>query len=80
MIVKNKIGMIGLMEQELADGGINIKKIYNMWKIYLVMFVIAGIISYLWVRGIDKMEQEHPDYQGHDLFNEEDNEKDNIHK
>jgi len=72
--------MIGLMEQELADGGINIKKIYNMWKIYLVMFVIAGIISYLWVRGIDKMEQEHPDYQGHDLFNEEDNEKDNIHK
>ena len=72
--------MIGLMGQELADGGINIKKIYNMWKIYLVMFVIAGIISYLWVRGIDKMGQEHPDYKGDDFLNFEDNEKNNIHK
>ena len=73
--------MIGLMEQELADGGISIKKIYNMWKIYLVMFVITAIISYLWVRGIDKMEQEHPDYKGDDFLNFEDNEKENsIHK
>ena len=72
--------MIGLMEQGLADGGISIKKIYNMWKIYLVMFVITAIISYLWVRGIDNMKKEHPDYNGDDFLNFEDNEKNNIHK
>lgn len=68
--------MIGLMEQVLADGGIRIKKIYNMWKIFLVMFVITAIISYLWTIGIDKMKDKHPDYKGDDFLKLDDEEKD----
>ena len=78
--MKNKIGMIGLMEQVLADGGIRIKKIYNMWKIFLVMFVITAIISYLWTIGIDKMKDKHPDYKGDDFLNFEEDEKNSVHK
>jgi hypothetical protein len=52
-----------------------------MWKVYLTMFVISGIISYLWVRGIDKMKNEHPDYKGDDFLKLKDDEKENnIHK
>lgn len=50
-----------------------------MWKVYVLMFVVVSIISYFWVRGIDYMKENHPDYKGDDLFgefNEED--KDNI--
>jgi len=78
--VKNKIGMIGLTGREPADGGIRIKKIYNMWIIYLVMFVISGIISYLWAIGIDKMKDKHPDYKGDDFLNFEEDEDYKIHK
>jgi len=48
-----------------------------MWKVYLVMFVITAIISYLWVRGIDNMKNQHPDYKGNDFLNFEDDEKEN---
>jgi hypothetical protein len=68
------------MEQEFADGGIRIKKIYNMWIIYLTMFVISGIISYLWTIGIDKMKDKHPDYKGDDFLNFEEDEDYKIHK
>ena len=52
-----------------------------MWKVYLTMFVISGIISYLWARGIDKMKNEHPDYTGDDFLKLKDDEKENsIHK
>jgi hypothetical protein len=35
------------------------------------------VISILWVRGIDYMHKNHPDYKGYDLFDEtEDNTKD----
>ena len=43
--------------------------------IYAIIFVVSTIISYLWVRGIDKMKEEHPDYKGEDLFKEEENKK-----
>jgi len=72
--------MIGLTGREPADGGINIKKIYNMWKIYLVIFVITAIISYLWTIGIDKMKDKHPDYKGDDFLNFEEDEDYKIHK
>jgi hypothetical protein len=50
-----------------------------MWIVYLVMFVVVAIISYLWVRGIDYMKENHPDYKGDDLFGEfNENDKDNI--
>jgi hypothetical protein len=29
-------------------------------------------VAILWVRGIDYMQENHPDYKGEDLFNEED--------
>jgi hypothetical protein len=48
-----------------------------MWKVYLVMFVITVIISYLWAQGIDKMNSEHPGYKGDDFLNFEENEKEN---
>jgi hypothetical protein len=36
------------------------------------MFCFVALISWLWVRGIDNMKQNHPDYKGKDLFNEDD--------
>ena len=72
--------MIGLTGLECVGGGIKIKKIYNMWIIYLVMFVISGIISYLWTIGIDKMKDKHPDYKGDDFLNFEEDEDYKIHK
>ena len=50
-----------------------------MWKVYVLMFVVVSIISYFWVRGIDYMKENHPDYKGDDLFGEfDENDKDNI--
>ena len=37
----------------------------------IISFVIAIIVSILWVRGIDNMKQ-NPDYKGYDLFDEDD--------
>jgi hypothetical protein len=50
-----------------------------MWIVYVLMFVVVAIISYLWVQGIDYMKENHPDYKGDDLFGEfDENDKDNI--
>ena len=43
-----------------------------MWRVYLLMFVVVLVVSILWVRGIDYMDKNHPDYKGEDFFNEED--------
>ena len=40
-----------------------------MWKVYLLMFIVTAVISYLWVRGIDNMKNKHPDYKGDDFLN-----------
>ena len=37
-----------------------------------VILVFMGMISVLWVRGINYMDKNHPDYKGYDLFDEED--------
>jgi len=50
-----------------------------MWKVYLIMFLITSIISYLWVRGIDKMNKKHPEYKGHDFLNYNEDEEENNH-
>jgi len=47
-----------------------------MWKVYLLMFVVVAIISYFWVKGIDYMKANHPDYKGEDFFNWDDEDKD----
>ena len=42
----------------------------------IISIAVAVIISILWVRGIDYMKENHPDYKGEDLFDEDD--KNNI--
>ena len=50
-----------------------------MWIVYTLMFVVVAIISYLWVQGIDYMKENHPDYKGHDLFGDfDENDKDSL--
>lgn len=49
-----------------------------MWKVYLLMFFVVGIISYLWVRGIDYMKDNHPDYEGEDFLNLGDEKKEKL--
>lgn len=41
------------------------------------MFCITAVISWLWVRGISNMKENHPDYDGRDFLNEEDDEYEN---
>jgi hypothetical protein len=38
----------------------------------IIILIITTIISILWVRGITKMQEEHPDYKGEDFLNWED--------
>jgi hypothetical protein len=47
-----------------------------MWKVYLLMVAVVAIISYFWVRGIDYMKENHPDYKGEDFLNWDDEDKD----
>lgn len=34
----------------------------------LIIILISTVISILWVRGIDYMIKNHPDYDGEDMF------------
>jgi hypothetical protein len=38
----------------------------------LIGWLIIGLLAWLWVRGIDYMKKNHPNYKGEDFFNEED--------
>ena len=40
-------------------------------------FVLSAIIAFFWVRGIDHMKENHPDYKGDDLFGKFDDENEN---
>jgi len=42
-------------------------------------FILALIIAFFWVRGIDHMKENHPDYKGEDLFGDLDNDSDERH-
>lgn len=37
--------------------------------VFLIIFIIVAPISYLWVRGFDYMQKNHPDYKGEDFLN-----------
>jgi hypothetical protein len=39
---------------------------------------LSAIIAFFWVRGIDYMKENHPDYKGEDLFGLWDDEDDDI--
>ena len=44
--------------------------------IILAVFILLGVVA-LWVKGIDEMHEEHPEYKGWELYNEEEeNEQD----
>lgn len=49
-----------------------------MWKVFLLMFVVVAIISYFWVKGIDFMKENHPDYKGEDFLNWDEDDKNTI--
>ena len=38
----------------------------------LIVTIGLMVLVWLWVRGIDYMKENHPDYKGEDFFNEED--------
>jgi len=42
---------------------------------FLVPFAIAMVITYNWIKGIEHMQNNHPDYKGKDLFDEEEDKK-----
>jgi hypothetical protein len=47
-----------------------------MWYIIIFSFIFITFIAYLWVEGITHMMDNHPDYKGEDLFDEEPKKKD----
>jgi hypothetical protein len=47
-----------------------------MWKVYLLMVAVVAIISYFWVRGIDYMKENHPNYKGEDFLDWDDEDTD----
>ena len=39
-----------------------------MFVVFLVMLVVAAVISWFWVKGIDNMHKNHPNYRGEDFL------------
>jgi predicted PurR-regulated permease PerM len=37
--------------------------------VFILMFLVVALISWSWVRGIDYMMKNHPDYKGEDFLN-----------
>lgn len=35
------------------------------------IFVLSAMVTVVWVRGIDHMKEEHPDYKGEDFLNDD---------
>lgn len=38
----------------------------------IIYFTVSFLIGVLWVKGIDKMKRDHPDYKGEDFLNHDD--------
>lgn len=51
--------------------------INNVVIVALVVFPAVGYLCWMWVRGIDYMQENHPDYKGNDLFGDFDEEDKN---
>ena len=54
-----------MMGQVFVIGGI---KNYYMTYVFIGIFSVTLLISVLWVRGIDNMKKNHPDYKGEDFL------------
>ena len=46
-----------------------------MYIVIPIVIIILIPLCILWVKGIDFMNENHPDYKGEDFFNEEEDEK-----
>ena len=46
-----------------------------MFVAFGIIFIVVLPIALLWVRGIDYIYQNHPDYKGEDLFAEDEEDK-----
>jgi hypothetical protein len=45
----------------------------------IIIISFSALVSFFWVRGIDHMQKNHPDYTGDDLFGEfDENDKNQI--
>ncbi len=42
-----------------------------MFVVVLIMFIVTALISWSWVRGVDYMKENHPDYKGEDFLGED---------
>jgi len=51
--------------------------IMNTFWFFLGLFLLVATISWLWVNGIDNMKKDHPDYDGKDFLDWEDDEYEN---
>ena len=60
----------------MKDGGINYINNNKMAIAIISIILASALIAWRWVVGIDFMKENHPDYKGYDLFDEED--KDNV--
>lgn len=40
--------------------------------VFVIIFIISGVISFIWVKGIDNMKNNHPNYKGEDFLNWDD--------
>lgn len=60
----------------MKDGGINYINNNKMIIAIISIVLASALIAWRWVVGIDFMKENHPDYKGCDLFDEED--KDNV--
>lgn len=49
----------------------------NIGWVFFTMFFITAVISWLWVKAISNMNEKHPDYDGRDFLNDEDDEYEN---
>ena len=49
----------------------------KLFLVFLIMFLVVAVISWLWVVGIDNMKKNHPDYKGEDFLDWEDDEYEN---
>lgn len=39
--------------------------------VIIIILLISGLIAWRWVKGIDYMHKNHPNYKGEDLFGED---------
>ena len=49
-----------------------------MFVVIAVMVFFVALISWSWVRGIDYMKENHPDYKGEDFLNWDEDDKNGI--